>query len=864
MYNGFMGWQSTLLGKLFYWLVYQAPVSYLRLSVNLPRLLVEIFGLEVHLRYMFVPMFHDISWVGRGLSVFFRLAILFSGSVITLVATILVWMLIPLLVWLPYAGLSFSGIWWVLWLGLIGGPIIWRLADRVRPWGKLEDHFNEDDMLRALPENLSNLVSGYPENLVDWWKDPDVVYWSYRMEVDVEELGRKMAEQSDGTGSTREDLEKQIFRLAKEAGINYPEVGELMWALENANEYFERTLTAMSVESERVREVAVWLRRINTWTARYKIWDERYEVKRLAGVNRALTGTPTPILNAFSYDLTANADRLPWAVDREEAKEQLLGILSREGNKHVMVIGDTGCGKTTFIGGLAQAIMRGDAPKQIANKRLVKLEPGRLSAGARTQGELTDRLARAMEDIKRSEDIILFIDEVHTMVTEQASTSGLNLFTVLEEFLFEREVQMIGTTTIDNYKKYLEPNESFTRLFEVVKLEEPEDEQVTEILENIGLSLESKHGVIISLPAIKTAIRLSRKYIHDRVLPDKAKSLLDEAGLGAAQNGTTGWVKAEEVAKVVTRITGVPVTAAKADEKKLLLNLEKELHKGYVDQELAVNTLADAMRRGRTQVSEGNRPVGTFVFVGPTGVGKTELARRLSEVYFGSEAAMVRLDMGEFGSAEMMRRLVGAAPGEPGYGEGGELTEQVRRRASAVVLLDEIEKAHPKVWDLLMQAIDEGKMRDAAGLSVDFTNTIIIATSNAVTDYISAQLKSGRSLEEMRDDIFNELIKTFRIEFLNRFDGIIPFGPLGEVQMEKIVKIQLNRLAMRLKEKQVEVTFTQELVKRLAIQGTDPRLGARPLRRLILDKLESYLARVLLEREGEEKITVELGEEVLG
>jgi ATP-dependent Clp protease ATP-binding subunit ClpC len=855
-----MRWQRTLAGKLVYWLVLQVPVSYLRLTVNLPRLLVEIFGLEVHARYLLVPMFHDSSWLGKGLSVFFRLGILFTGSVLTVGVAMFLWLLIPLSVWLPYAGLTESGFWWVIWLGLIGTPVVWRIVDEERPWGSLGGEFSEDDLVRALPGGLRNLVIGYPDNLSEWWKNRNVRYWSDRMELNIIEVESKLRD-FKGSQGLKQQLEKQIFYGAKEMGTDYPEVGEVMWGLWQADERFRKVLEEMSVEKERVKEVAVWLRRIKNWTVRYPLWDERYRVKKLAGVNRAMTGTPTRILNMFSYDLTANADRLPWAVDREEAKKQLLSILNREGNKHVMVVGDTGCGKTTFIGGLAQTIMQGDAPGQIANKRLVKLEPGRLSAGARSQGDLTDRLVGALEDVKRSEDIILFIDEVHTMVTEQASISGLNLFTVLEEFLFEREVQMIGATTMDNYKKYLEPNEAFTRLFELVKLEEPDDTQALEILENIVLNLEKKHGVMFSLLAIKSAIKLARRYIHDRVLPDKAKSLLDEAGLEARENGK--WVNAERVAKVVTRITGVPVMVMKEDERKLLLNLEKELHKEYVDQELAVRTLADAMRRGRTQVGDENRPVGTFIFVGPTGVGKTELARRLSEVYFGSESAMIRLDMGEFGSAEMINRLIGAAPGEAGYGEGGELTERVRRQASAVVLLDEIEKAHPKVWDLLMQVIDEGKMRDAAGLSVDFTNTIIIATSNAVTDFISSQLKDGKKLEDLRELIFDELLKTFRIEFLNRFDGIIPFGPLGEAQMEKIVRIQLNKLAQRLKEKYVEVEYTNELIEKLVIQGTDARLGARPLRRLIVDKLESYLARVLLKRDGDKKVVVKLGREVI-
>lgn len=851
----------NLFSNLLNWFLFYLPMAYFRLAVNSPKALADMFGLEVQVQYFFVPMFRDTSWVGRMLSLFFRIAILFGGTLIVLVVVAILWLGLPLLlIGLPIAGFYFRHwliwVWWVLFLGIV----VWRIFDQTHPWKGLDEEFNEVSVLRSLPIYLSRLANNYPANLVYWANDPMVQYWCSRLELDVNDFRQALDKPSDVVLSKSIFL-REIFNISKSLNIVYPEIGEVMGALFETDDRLKALIKSKNISLDQVKKLNLWFRRISNWTDSYSIWDERYDVKKLAGVNRALTASPTPVLNMFSFDMTMNASKLPYAVDREESRNEVLKILSKEGNKHVMIVGETGTGKTTFVGGLAQTIMEGGAPEQIANKRLVKLEPGRLVAGATTQGALTERLVAILEEIERSGDIILFIDEIHTMMTEQLGTSGLNLFTVMEEFLFKRKIQVMGVTSVDNYKKYIEPNEAFVRLFEVVELKEPNENSILEILENIVLSLERKHGVLYSLQAIEAAISLSNKYIHDRKLPDKAKSLLDDAGSEARESG---YVTSHIVAKVLTRLTGVPVMSVGKDEKVKLLNLEKELHKEYVNQELAVKALADALRRGRLKVGDKDRPVGVFMFVGPTGVGKTELAMRLSEVYFGSEKAIVRVNMGEFGEESSISRLIGAAPGEVGYGEGGELTEKVRRQPSSLLLLDEIEKAHFKVWNLLLQLVDEGKLNDASGLEVDFTNTIIIATSNAATTFISQELNAGRTLKEMKNGIFNELLKTFRIEFLNRFDGIIPFGPLDEKDMEKVVEIQLKKLKKRLLEKNVEVNFTKGLIVSLAKMGTDVRLGARPLRRLVQDKIESRLAIILLkEQENNEKLNITLDESVL-
>lgn len=852
-----------VLKRLGDWLVFQLPAGYLRAAANLPTLVLEVLGVEVHARYLLVPMFHDTTFVGRLISFIFRVMIVLSGLFFWLLTTIAVWSIGPLLLISPILALTYHPFWsgffmvgWGMVLGL-------RLVNLENSWTGLKGDFSEEKVLRALPFSLSKLAIGYPNNVGAWINNWQVREWLARLEVDARRIGDLWSVDS----GVSYELLKQIFDSAKQNSVSKPGIADLMLGLWNINKDFQQLMEKFNVRKVEIEKLTKWMANNQKWWGIYHVWDEEYAVGKLAGVNRAMTGTPTPVLNRYSFDLTLNSGKLPMAVDREEATDEALKFLSNEGGKHVMIIGETGTGKTTFIGGLAQKIMMGGAPEAIANKRLVKLEPGSLLSGVGTQGELVGRMTELLDEIKRSENIILFIDEIHTLMTEQGGVEGLNLFSVLEEWLFEQEIQVIGATSVENYKKFVEPNEAFTRLFEIVKLEEPDDENALLILENMVSSMEAKYGVVMSMQALDTAIELSKRYIHDRVLPDKARVVLEEAGLevkgvpGSAPQG--GLVTAEVVAKVVTRISGVPVAKLGESEKKLLMNLEDELHKQYVDQELAVSALADAMRRGRLDVKETDRPIGVFMFVGPTGVGKTELARRLSEVYFGSEDAMVRLDMGEFGQEGMMKRLLGAPPGEAGYGEGGELTEEVRRRPSTLLLMDEVEKAHPKVWNLLTRVMDEGKLKDASGLEVDFTNVIMIATSNAATDFITERVNSGDKLEDLREQIFDELMKTFKIEFLNRFDGIIPFGALDETSMEEIVKIQLEKLVDRLKAKRLRVKYTKDLVKVLAKRGVDPKLGARPLRRLIQDKLESHLAKVLLSREGEEEVSVELEKELL-
>lgn len=846
--------ENILVVRFLQWYLTEVPRKWWRAVGNLSPYVMEMFGVKIHARYLTVPMFHDTTGVGRFLSLAFRLIFIWAGVLVWILLMMAV--LIFIVLWFGLHVMWFFywpvGIAW--WLALVG-LFFWRFNSG-EPWEEIDNtEFKMGNVLDASPDWLAELLQGYPGNLAKWWQDGRVGWWLARLGL------HEVPMPGMGVGNP-EILAHEVWSGMQKSGGVFVSAGELLWGLMQADEHVRATMAQAGVSSEDVLEIIDWYRREEKWHGQYPLWDVRFEVGEVAGYNRALTGLKTPTLDAVSIDLTANVGSLPEVIGRKEEYAQLLGILSRAQGENVMVIGENGVGKTTFISGLAHMIMRGNAPAQIANKRLVQLEPGRLLAGAKSQGELAGRMVAVIDELKASEGIILFVDEVHTLLTADSAQSGVNLFSIIEGALLRSNIQVLATTTPTNYKRYIEPTGGFANLFVTVQLKEPIDKDVLVVLESMALTLERRHGVIVSLQAMRAAIRLSKRYIVDQALPMKAKDILEEAVVRCRESGhlvTTD----EDVAGVITRRTGVPVNQMSTGEREKLLHLEEEIHKSFVDQDVAVETVADALRRARLDVREWQRPIGTFLFVGPTGVGKTELARRLAAVYFGKSTAMYRFDMTEFSQEYMISRLIGSPVGTEGYGMGGELTEKVRRQPFSLVLLDEIEKAHPKVWDLLMQVMDAGRLTDAAGLTVDFRNTIIIATSNAVTAFIQQKIDAGYGLEDFKDSLFAELTKTFRVEFLNRFDSIVPFKPLTGTQMESVVRLELNKFVKRLATKEVTVTYDESLVQAMARECERVNLGARPVRRMIQDKLEAKVAKQMLATETVKGMVVRLEEDMI-
>ena len=613
----------------------------------------------------------------------------------------------------------------------------------------------------------------------------------------------------------------------------------------------------------------------------------------------------TPTVDEFSRDLTqmAKEGKLDPVIGREDEIETTIEILSRRTKNNPVLIGDPGVGKTAIAEGIAQRIVNDEVPETLSGKRIVALDLSGIVAGTQYRGQFEERLKKVIDEIQESsEDQIVFIDELHTVVGAGAAEGSMDASNMLKPALARGELHCIGATTIDEYRKNIEKDAALERRFQPVLVGEPSVDDAIEILRGLKDRYEAHHRVKVSEEAIVASAELSDRYITERFLPDKAIDLMDQASarvrlrsktkpqdtrtleddirrlkrekdqaiaaedfekaqdlkggiqelqdrLGAFKGARqpVAEVTAEDIAEVVSRATGIPVSQLTEEERERLLRLEQQLHERVVGQEEAVDAVAEAIRRARAGLSDPNRPIGSFLFLGPTGVGKTELARTLAEALFGEEAAMVRIDMSEFQERHTVSRLVGAPPGYVGYEEAGQLTERVRRRPYSVLLLDEIEKAHPDVFNILLQILDDGRLTDSQGRMVDFKNAVIIMTSNLGSERIQAHARRSESFEELKEDMEQILKRSLRPEFINRVDEIIVFRALTREQIADIAGLLLERTRRRLRAQDVEVEFTDEAVRLLAEEGFDPEFGARPLRRTIQRRVDNQLSRMILD-----------------
>ncbi len=629
-------------------------------------------------------------------------------------------------------------------------------------------------------------------------------------------------------------------------------------------------------------------------------------------------GTSTKLLEQFSEDLVQKAVNMDPVIGREKEIDTVVGILCRKNKNNPALIGEPGVGKTAIAEGLAQRMAVGNVPPQLKEKRLYSLNMASLVAGTKYRGEFEERLRDVLAEIRRSGDVILFVDEMHTIVGAGAAEGAIDAANILKPALGRGELQMVGATTREEYRKYIEKDSALERRFQPVKVGEPTEEEAVEILKGLRNKYEAHHKVKITDEAIEAAVKMSSRYITDRYLPDKAIDLIDEAASrvrlraftmppevkkiendikqineekAAAVNAQdfeaaaalrdkekelrskltaskTNWkeessrvggeVTPSEVAQIVSGWTGIPVTELTREESQRLLEMESILHKRIVGQDKAVSAVARAIRRGRSGLKDPKRPLGSFIFLGPTGVGKTELCKALGAAMFGDENAVIRFDMSEFMEKHNTSRLVGSPPGYVGYEEGGELTEQVRRKPYSVVLFDEIEKAHPDVFNMLLQILDDGVLTDSQGRHVDFKNTVIIMTSNVGAKLIAGEGKAigfknasedNGALDDTRihDAVMGELKKAFRPEFLNRVDEIIVFNQLTKDEIHEIAARMLKKTEKRLRDMEIEMSFSPEVVSMVADAGFDPVYGARPLRRAIQSKVEDRLSEQILD-----------------
>ena len=621
----------------------------------------------------------------------------------------------------------------------------------------------------------------------------------------------------------------------------------------------------------------------------------------------------TETLDKFSRDMTALAkkNKFDHIVGRDKEIERIVQILSRRTKNNPCLVGDPGVGKTAIVEGLAQKIAEGNVPDTLKNKRIVGLDLSAMVAGSKYRGEFEERMKKAMDEVKADGNIILFVDEIHTIIGAGAAEGAIDASNILKPALSRGEIQLIGATTLEEYRKHIEKDAAFERRFQPVKVEEPDEQAAVAMLKALRDKYEMHHKVTISDDAIEAAVKLSSRYVSDRFLPDKAIDLIDEAAsrlrlktfsapdnvaemeeklaemekekeaaikteefekaaeIKRAQDALRAqWKEAkkewennhenqaqvvtrEEVAEVVSVWTGVPLQSLQEEESQRLLHLEDILHQRVIGQSEAVKALAKAIRRGRVGLKDPNRPIGSFLFLGPTGVGKTELSKALAEALFGDEDAMIRIDMSEYMEKHSVSRMVGSPPGYVGYEEGGQLSEKVRRNPYSVVLFDEIEKASPDVFNVLLQVLDDGHITDGQGRKVDFKNTVIIMTSNAGARSIVEPKRVGftsmeteeQSYQNMKKNVMEEVRHIFKPEFLNRIDDMIVFHSLTQEDILEIVKLMTKTVSKRIKENMdITVTFTDKALEKIAEEGYDKAFGARPLRRAIQSRIEDAFA----------------------
>ena len=574
------------------------------------------------------------------------------------------------------------------------------------------------------------------------------------------------------------------------------------------------------------------------------------------------------ILEKYGVNLTDMARRgeLDPVVDRQEELQRVIQVLLRRRKNNPVLVGEPGVGKTAIVEGLAQRIVRGQVPQALKDKEIVALDIGALVAGSKFRGEFEERVKAVLREVEASQGrVILFIDEFHTVVGAGGAEGAIDAANLLKEPLARGKLRLIGATTLDEYRRHVEKDPALERRLAQVYVREPTPEETVEILRGLKGKLEEHHRVKIQDAALEAAAKLSDRYISGRFLPDKAVDLVDEAAArlkATRPDGESLEVTPEEIAEVVHLWTGIPVRRLLEEERDRLSRLEEVLHARVVDQEEGVRAVAEAVRRARAGLSDPRRPLGTFLFLGPTGVGKTELAKALAEALFGDERALLRIDMSEYMERHAVARLIGAPPGYVGYEEGGQLTEAVRRRPYQVILLDEIEKAHPEVMNLLLQLLDEGRLTDGHGRTVDFRHTLIIMTSNVGSEHF----QTAASFEEAERNVREALRQRFRPEFLGRLDEIVVFRPLGPEAVREIAKRKLSALGERLSEQGIRLEVSDEALDLLVREGYDYHYGARPMARAIRHHVESPLAKLIVDGQVQEGDTVRVearGDEIV-
>ena len=718
--------------------------------------------------------------------------------------------------------------------------------------------------------------------------------------------GKQIQESLGFTPRSKRILEN-AFIEARRIGYNYIGTEHLLLAILKEED---------SIATKIILELNVEIPQIYNEIA--KVINEEVDIENNREVkNNKYKNSQTPILNQFGEDITQKAEegKFDSIIGREKEIERIIEILSRRTKNNPCLIGEPGVGKTAIVEGLAEKIVVGDVPQNLIDKRIVSLDLSGMVAGTKYRGDFEDRIKKALSEVKKVGNVILFIDEIHTIVGAGAAEGAIDAANILKPLLARGEIQLIGATTLEEYRKYIEKDSALERRFTTIQVDEPTEAETIEILYGIRDKYEAHHNVKITDEAIKSATKLSIRYITDRYLPDKAIDLIDESAskirtrkfiepdeikklqeeiekiekekeesiynqqferaanlrdrekeiMEQLNENINKWekqknlditeIREENIAEVISKWTGIPIQRLNENENEKMLHLEENLHKRVIGQNEAVEAVSKAIRRGRIGLNDPNRPIGSFLFLGPTGVGKTELSKALAESIFDNESAMIRLDMSEYMEPHSISKIIGAPPGYVGFDNGGKLTEKVRRKPYSLILFDEIEKAHQDVMNLLLQILEDGRLTDSQGREVDFKNTIIIMTSNIGARYITDKKVLGfesdknsntKEYESTKEEIMKELKREFRPEFINRIDEIIVFHKLEENEIIQIAQIMLKQVENRLKEKNYLVKIDSSVAEDISKTKIDKNYGARPLRRTIQELVEDKIAEEIL------------------
>ena len=866
-----------------WWYITQSKWWWLVISRTL-LLAVDRTAVVPQLKSLFAPYHNDRTAVGRSLGFAFRLVLILVGcAVLAAVGLVLcivygLWLAWPLGV---FWGIREGG-WTILW-GIcltLGAFLAYWLGYVLQPKRTLQQLVDESEegLPPALPTGielreyssgrarkiLRNLPPSFSTGLLmrSLANDPDVLKLFKRMELTDEQLVSRIGQQSAKQSQvvTLDDLADAAIKRALHHRHKHITTPDLFLGLVNVSPLVTQILADLGVKLEELSQAVEWIEAESRHRGSWQWWrDENFH--RQGGVDRGWTSGWTPTMKHFSQDITAQvaAGQVPYIIGRDQEIDQVVRILERTTKNNALLIGEPGIGKSSIVDGIAQAILRADISPVLAESRVIQLDLSNILSAAKSPTDIGNMLNKALSELTFGKTI-LFIDAIENLV-RQDGVGTVDVKAILIPLIESGAIKVIGATTVAAYHRHIEVEASFAQHFQSVAIEEPTPDITVDILQEFVPTFEKQQGVQITLPAIQSAVELSMRYIHDRVLPEKAIDLIDEVAAHVAQQKKST-ATAEDVAVVVSQKTGIPVASVGEDEATKLMNLEQLLHQRIIGQSEAVNAVADALRRSRAGLRDEKRPMAVFLFVGPTGSGKTALAKTIAQSYFGSEEAMIRLDMSEYQAPDSVNKLIGSPPGQAGYEEGGYLTTAVRNNPYTVILLDELEKAHPRILDIFLQVFDDGRLTDSMGRTAVFNSTIIIATSNAGSRSIQSAIQQGYNADQITPAV-KELLaqKFFRPEFLNRFDDIVVFKPLQPSETVQIVKLMFNEIAQSISQKNITLTITDGLVQKIAETGYDPIYGARPLRHLIQDKVENMLAKRMLSGEIKAGASVELNED---